>query len=135
MLSWEPGTVPPALGGRRARGCRTEVGVLAGYASDSQDAAMGAGLWLFCPGAALLPGFREEKTSAPKERYLLLFLDSLLPLDTLSSASLPGLVTRRGRSWTESLGRREQDWPGRCMGSPPGGLGWAGGRVGGGAHV
>lgn len=39
------------------------------HASYSQDAAVGTGLWLSCPGTALLLEFQEENPQAPKERY------------------------------------------------------------------
>lgn len=44
------------------------------HASYSQDAAVGAGLWLSCPGTALLLEFQEENPQAPKERYFFLNL-------------------------------------------------------------
>lgn len=39
------------------------------HASYPQDAAVGAGLWLSCPGTVLLLEFQEENPQAPKERY------------------------------------------------------------------
>lgn len=39
------------------------------HASYSQDVRVGTGLWLSCPGTALLLEFQEENPQAPKERY------------------------------------------------------------------
>lgn len=39
------------------------------HASYSQDAAVGTGLRVSCPGTALLLEFQEENPQAPKERY------------------------------------------------------------------
>lgn len=85
------------------------------HASHPQDAAVGTGLWLSCPGTACLLGFQEENPQAPKERYYFFILWFTCSTKRLISQSLFPLLSGVGSaSGTEPLGSRYQCREGRC---------------------